>query len=125
MSFTPPLFARLQAIPAILATFQSPGDYLRIFPTVAPTGTPYPYGRYQLVNGSPEIQLSGPPVMDADSYQFSVWAKDFAQAKAAAEVLRDALESMGDVTGWRQLDDDPDTGSIGWAFDVDFWESRV
>lgn len=125
MSFLPPLFQRLAAIPAVPATFQVPGQFLRIFPTVAPQGTAYPYARYQLVNGAPEIALSGPPEMDADTYQFSVWGKDYAQAKAAAEVIRDALETMADVTAFRQLDDDPDTGSSGFVLDVDLWESRL
>jgi hypothetical protein len=70
----------------------------RIFPDVAPEGTPVPYVTYQAVGGEPINFLSGEaPGKTNARMQVNVWAKTRIEASELGAQVEDAIRAATDL----------------------------
>ena len=90
----------------------------------APQGTALPYAVFQVVTGSPENYVDCAPDIDTWSIQIDVYDDTVSGCRDAAEALRDAIEPVAHIVGWRGEERDSETRRYRFSFDVDWWESR-
>lgn len=90
----------------------------------APQDVTKPYAVWQIVGGTPENYLADNPDMDSYLIQIDVYALTAVSARAVAEALRNAIQSVAHVVSWRGESRDPDTKSYNYSFDVDWFQSR-
>lgn len=126
---TPPIFPAVDvaAVRALLTTGNGP---LRFYAWgQAPQNVPYPYAVWRYAAGAPENYLGDRPDIDSQTLQVDVYAADVPgqrgeKARQIAEALRDALETVSNITSWRGEGRDPQTRAYTFTFDVDFWTPR-
>lgn len=125
----PPLFAILNATPAVKAVFGTAP--LRVYPhgeapAKGAAGYALPYAVFQTVSGSPENYMNQAPDSDDFGVQVDVYAASVTAARNGAKAIRDAIEQpqLAYVVGWNGESKDPDTGNFRYSFDVDFITPR-
>jgi hypothetical protein len=86
---------------------------------------PHPaYATWQTIDAQPENYLSGRPDADRHRLQIDVWASLAADAEAAADALRNALELKGHQVSINLDGRDPETRLYRISFDFEFWQNR-
>ncbi len=90
----------------------------------APQGVARPYAVWQTIGGLPENYISGVPDIDQYSLQVDVYATTAADAREVARALRDAIEPVAHIVGWRGEDREPETQLFRVSFDVDWFVHR-
>ena len=119
----PPLFATLNASSAVKALLGT--SPLRVYPAGEATqATAKPYAVFQTITGVPENYLGETPDMDGFTVQIDVYAATLTAARNAAKAIRDALEPVAYVGGWRGEQKDAATDAYRYSFDVDFLTPR-
>lgn len=83
-----------------------------------------PYAVWQIIGGIPENYLGSLPDADNWSLQIDVYASTAADARDAAMALRNAIEPVAYVVGWRGEGREPDTKLYRYSFDVDWITQR-
>ena len=96
----------------------------RIFPDIAPQGTPRPYITYQSVGGRPTATLDGPDETRNCRMQINVWADKRKDASATMERVIGAL--CGDAIAAFPLGEpasvfEEDTKLRGSTLDFSIW----
>lgn len=113
----PPIYTTCLAVAAVKNIFSDP---IRLYPFgEAPQGTVLPYATWSTYNGQPEHMLAEVPDTDKWNSQVDVFDKTAAGVRAAAKVLRDAIEPYADIT-FRGESKDPQTKDYRYTFDVDW-----
>lgn len=123
----PPLFAVLNASTAVKALLGS--NPLRVYlfgegPPVGAATYAKPYAVWQTITGSPENYLAGVPDTDGFTTQIDVYADTPSAARNAAKAIRDAIEPVAYVAGWRGESREADTNLFRYSFDVDWLTPR-
>lgn len=121
----PPAFAIAAADPAVDALLTS-GGKTRFWPFGhAPQDEVRPYAVWQTVYGNPVNSLACLPSEDLYGVQVDAYAKDPDDARAVAEVLRNAFEaSYNHVVSYNGEDWEAATGLWRVSFTVEFWTER-
>lgn len=121
----PPVFPIAVADPAVIGKLGS--NPTRLWPFgLAPPNEARPYAVHQLVYGTPENTISCPPDTDLLGVQFDAYAKSVTDARAVAEVLRDAYEeSNNHVVAYNGENWEAATGLWRVSFTVEFWNDRT
>jgi hypothetical protein len=120
---TPPIFDTCSTDSTVLGIFGS--DPVRLFGWgLAPQGVAKPYAVWQVITGSPENYITNLPDMDQFTVQVDVYAQTAADAREGAQALRDAIEPVAHVVGWRGESREPETQLYRYSFDVDWFVSR-
>lgn len=124
----PPLNDTLQAAAGVTAIFGS--NPMRVWafddaPAPGTTGYALPYAVWQTVSGSPDNYLAGVPDMDGFTTQITVFANLGKDARNGAKSIRDAIEPVAYVAGWRGEGTEPDTKLKFYRFDVDWMTPRT
>nr|DAW46452.1 MAG TPA: tail component [Caudoviricetes sp.] len=118
----PPLFKAAAASDQVKALLGS--DPVRVYPFGdAAEGTSLPYAVWQVISGNPENFLAGRPDIDRFGTQIDVYAGTAAAARAAAQALLEAFETVAYVTAYNGESRDPDTQNYRYSFDVE-WLTR-
>lgn len=90
------LFALLSQAPDVVALLGAPGGQVKVFPVVAPQGTPRPYVTYQLISGGPAAGSSAHCRLgDVARVQLSIFSQDltdYATLAAITAALRQVLD---------------------------------
>lgn len=123
----PPLFNTLKDVAAVKAVL---GTSIRVYPfgdAPAKASPQYgvPYAVHQIAVGSPENYLGQTPDYDGFTTQIDTYGATQASADNAAEVIRDALETVAYVVRYGPQGRDPDTGLYRYGFDVDWLTPRA
>jgi len=119
----PPIFATCAASSEVVDALGS--DPVRLFQFgQAPQNVVKPYAVWQTIGGAPENYITGVPDIDQLSLQVDVYATTAADAREAAIALRDAIEPVAHVVGWRGEDREPETQLYRISFDVDWFVHR-
>ena len=90
----------------------------------APEKVQKPYAVWQLITGSPENYLKGPPDMDFASVQFDVYAGSTSAVQDVVEAIRDAIQGDCYVTRWGGHSRDPETLNYRSTFVADWFVPR-
>lgn len=115
----PPIFEVCAASSAV-KTLLGPSP-VRLYPFgEAPQGVATPYAVWQGIGGSPENYLADVPDTDKYLLQIDVYADSANAARSVVQSLRDAIEPVAYVTGWRGESRDPETKRFRSSFDVDW-----
>ena len=98
----------------------------RVFPDVAPLGTPTPYATFQVVGGQAvNFMESVAPGKRNGRVQFKVWAMTRAEASIKQRALEDAVVSStalrGYVLGHAISIHEEDTNLYGTQQDISIW----
>lgn len=117
---TPPIFATCMADTTVTDIFD---DRLYSFGQ-APQNVTKPYAVWQMVSGAPENYITGTPDVDQYSVQVDVYAQTAPEAREGAQALRDAIEPVAHVVGWRGESREPETQLYRYSFDVDWFVAR-
>lgn len=83
----------------------------RVFPGVAPEGTPAPYATYQLTGGDRDWTLSGPSGSRRASVQVTAWAQNPGDAATLIDLVFSLVSPSGpdfSCTGVQDLPTDDD-----------------
>lgn len=119
----PPIFATCKASSAVTALLGT--SPVRLYPFgEAPQGVARPYAVWQGIGGSPENYLGQTSDVDLFSLQVDVYADSVDAARAVAAALRDAIEPVAHIVGWRGESREPDTNFFRYSFDVDWYVDR-
>lgn len=119
----PPIFAVCAASSDV--NDQLGTDPLRLFQFgLAPQNVARPYAVWQIIGGAPENYITGVPDIDQYSIQVDVYATTATDARDAARALRDAIEPVAHIVGWRGEDREPETQLYRISFDVDWFVHR-
>lgn len=119
----PPIFSAVSGDAAVQAAFGTVP--VRVFPFGgAPDQVVLPYAVWQVVTGAPENYIDGVPDVDSFIVQIDVYGASATSVRAAAEALRDVLEPVAYIVGWRGESRDPETRRFRFSFDVDFLTPR-
>lgn len=107
------IFALLSQAPAVAALLGMPGGLVKVFPVVAPQGTPRPYVCYQLISRGPEAGSSQHCQLgDVARVQLSLFSKDltdYATLAALTTALRKVLDYAAPEPGvYLELDNQQD-----------------
>jgi hypothetical protein len=122
----PPVFSTCAADPAVLAVLADESGRIRLYPFgEAPQHDPHVYAVWQIVYGVPENYLSCPPDMDLHGVQVDVYARTADEARAAAQALRDAIETTAYVVSWNGETRDPTTRAYRISFTSDWHSPRA
>jgi hypothetical protein len=126
MAMFPPVFDTVKANSGVRSVF---GNSPRIYPHgMAPDkASPQygvPYAVFQVIAGVPENYLGDLPDGDEYTTQIDIYAATVADAARGAQALRDAIEPVAYVVGWRGQFKDVDTQLFRYSFDVDWMTSR-
>lgn len=93
MEAGPLLFSLLSQAPAVVALLGAPGAPVKVYPVVAPQGTPRPYVTYQLISGGPAAGSSARCRLgDVSRVQLSLFADDYPMLSALTAALRQVLD---------------------------------
>lgn len=116
----PNIFQALKSDPSVFALVNTRiyrhGD--------APQDVTKPYVTWFSVSGTPENNLSDPPPTDRWSIQVDCWSASDTGVETLAEAVRNALETMGHVTGLIINEREAETRLYRIAFQVDVWQNR-
>ena len=123
----PPLFATCYASSAVKAIFGTAP--LRVWPfgKALQKGEPgygMPYATFQTITGSPENYLNQTPDLDSFTEQVDVYADSATAARAGAQAIRDAVEQVAYIVGWRGESYERETDLYRYSFDVDWLTPR-
>ncbi|MCY1278010.1 hypothetical protein D9M70_267270 [compost metagenome] len=119
----PPIFQVCSASAAVKAVLGS--SPVRLYPFgEAPQDVQRPYAVWQIAGGAPENYLGDRPDIDSFTTQIDVFAATATSARDVAKALRDAVEPVAYVAGWRGESRDPDTKNYRYSFDVDWLTPR-
>lgn len=121
----PPLATLMESTPAVTALLGT--NPTRFFPDKYPENLEltHPYAVYRVVGGLPPNQLGGSPGTDNVRVQIDIYGQTLATAKAAYEVIRDAVETVSDITSFNIGGvKDPDSNSYRFSFDISYWLPR-
>jgi hypothetical protein len=119
----PPVFATLQASPAVTTVVGSP--FTRVFAHGdAPQDTARPYITWHVVVGSPENSLSDLPGIDRCTVQVDCWHATDAGVVGLATAARNAIEPLAHMTGVVVNDRDAATRLFHLAMQFDWWLAR-
>lgn len=120
----PPVFSLLSNDAAVGALLGA-GNACRVYPWgSAADNVAKPYVTWYVVTGIAENTQSDPPPMDSFTTQIDVWGDDTGSTVAAAQAVRNAIETIAYVTGYNPSDRDPDTGRFRYSFDAEFVVKR-
>lgn len=119
----PPIFAVCAADSGVQAVLGLSPAHLYPF-AEAPHNAETPYAVWQIVTGSPDNYITGPPDIDRYTVQVDVYAKTGSEAASVAEALRDAIEPHAHIVRWGGHDTDPDTRHRHISFDVSWFVPR-
>lgn len=96
MEAGPLLLSLLSQAPAVVALLGAPGGQVKVFPVLAPQGTPRPYVCYQLISGGPAAGSSARCRLgDVARVQLSLFSKDLTDYDLLADLtaaLRQVLD---------------------------------
>lgn len=123
----PPLFVTLNASSAVKAIFGT--SPLRVWPfgqalQKGATGYGKPYATFQTISGSPENYLNQVPDIDSFTEQVDVYADTPTAARAGAQAIRDAIEPVAYIVGWRGEYFEKETDLYRYSFDIDWLTPR-
>lgn len=119
----PPVFSTVSGDTAVRAALGS--DPVRVFPFgTAPDNVALPYAVWQVFTGGPENYVGNLPDLDSFVVQVDVYGASPTSVRAAAEALRDALEPVHHIVGWRGESRDVETRRFRFSFDVEFLTPR-
>jgi hypothetical protein len=90
----------------------------------APQNVVRPYAVWQVVGGTPENYLGNVPDIDRFATQIDVYATTASDARDVARAMRDAIEPVAHIVGWRGEDREPETQLYRVSFDVDWFVHR-
>lgn len=90
----------------------------------APQDVTKPYITWFLVTGTPENNLSQTPPSDRLSCQVDCWHPTDLGIEDLAEKVRNALETIGHVTGIIVDERDAETRLYRVSFQIDVWQNR-
>jgi hypothetical protein len=126
MAMFPPLFDTVKANAGVQAMFgHSPRIYPHgMAPDKASTQYGVPYAVFQIISGTPENYIGNLPDADEFTTQIDVYAETVADAANGARALRDAIEPVAHVVGWRGQFKDVDTQLFRYSFAVDWQTDR-
>jgi hypothetical protein len=126
MAMFPPLFDTVKANAGVRTIFgRSPRIYPHgMAPDADSQGFATPYAVFQIVTGVPENYLGDLPDGDEYTIQIDVYAATVAEAASGAQALRDAIEPVAYIAGWRGQFKDVDTQLFRYSFDVDWQTDR-
>jgi len=119
----PPIFAVCAASEYVQAALGTNPVRLFLFGE-APQNVAAPYAVWQTIGGSPDNYLGNVPDVDRYSIQIDVYANSANDARNAVLSLRDAIEPVAYITGWRGEVRDPETKKYRSSFDVDWIVKR-
>ena len=119
----PPIFEVCAASPAVRTALGSSPVRLYLFGE-APQGVTATYAVWQTIGGAPDNYLGNVPDADRYSIQVDVYANSANDARNAVLSLRDAIEPVAYITGWRGEARDTDTKKFRSSFDVDWIVKR-
>ena len=119
----PPIFSVCAASSDVTALLGSNPVRLYAFGD-APQDEARPYAVWQQVTGYPENYIGNTPDIDRYTIQIDAYAETGAAARSVAEALRDAIEPVAHVVGWRGEGRDPDTRMYRYSFDVEWFVPR-
>lgn len=119
-------------LPPILTTLQASATVRSLLgarPRVwrmgrAEQGGEKPYAVWQVVSGVPENTLSESPAIDRASVQIDVYSKVDADCEQIAAAIRDQLETVTHMTGWRASEREEQTNLYRISMDFDYWLPR-
>lgn len=77
----------------------------RVFALIIPDGTYLPCVTFQRISGTPANTLGGRSGLEEIEMQVDVWARTYAEAKAVAKAVRDAVPARGAVFGAHLIQD--------------------
>jgi len=119
----PPIFEVCAASPAVRTALGSSPVRLFLFGE-APQNAASPYAVWQTIGGAPDNYLGNVPDVDRLSLQIDVYGNSANDVRNAVKSLRDAIEPVAYVTGWRGEARDTDTKKFRSSFDVDWMLKR-
>lgn len=101
----------------------------RIYPDVAPEGSPLPRIVYQQVGGVSTVYAEGAlPTTENGRYQLACWAETRLQALALAQQVEEILVAhpvlQAEPIGARTAAHEPDNGLRGYRQDFSIWSPR-
>lgn len=128
----PPIFTTLQASSTVRSIFGARprvyrhGEAPQLPAPKAGGNVPEvkPYATWLLSSSIPENQLSGTPGHDRAGVQIDVWATGDAECVAAAQAVRDQMETVTHMTASRGLSRDRETRLYRISMDFDYWLAR-
>jgi len=120
----PPIFEVCAADGAVTALLGSNPTRLYLFGE-APQNVVSPYAVWQSIGGNPENYLGNVPDVDRHSLQIDVYGNSANDVRSVVESLRDAIEPVAYVTGWRGEARDTETKKYRASFDVDWIVKRT
>lgn len=118
----PPVYTTLQASATVRNLLGARPRLSRM--GEAPQAGDKPYATWLIVSGVPENTLSETPVIDRDTVQIDVFAKDDAECEAVAKAIRDQMETVTHMTAWRVLPREEVTRLFRISLDFDYWLPR-
>lgn len=119
----PPIFEVCAASSAVRSALGSNPVRLYLFGE-APQNVASPYAVWQIIGGFPENYLGNVPDTDRFALQIDVYANSANDARNAVISIRDAVEPVAYVTGWRGETRDTETKKYRSSFDVDWIINR-
>ena len=102
----------------------------RIYPIRLPQGTGLPAVCYRRVSGVRKHNVNGLTLVARPRFQFDCWAYSYAEAKAVAEEVRQALNGYHGA-GWDSVIDndldtyEPESGLYRTIVDALIWHTEV
>ena len=96
MSVPTGIFSLLQSAAGVTSLLGS-GDSLRVYPAMIPQGVALPALRYNRISGPFERSLAGPTTFAEATYQLDVVDDVYADAMAAADAVRIAMDGYSGV----------------------------
>lgn len=75
----------------------------RIYATVAPSSTTYPYITFQILSNQPEHHMGGSSAITLVRVQLDAWATLVSQQQSISEALRDKLDGFRGAMGSESL----------------------
>lgn len=119
----PPIFAVCAASADVQQKLGTNPTRLFLFGQ-APENVAKPYAVWQTITGSPYNQLSTLPDTDRYTLQVDVYGVTVGSVRDAAEALRDAIQGVAHIVGWRGESRDKETQNYRYSFDVDWHVQR-
>lgn len=120
----PPIFTTCASDSGVQAVLGTGPVRLYPFGEAPPQVLSTTYAVWQLIGGNPENYINETPDIDLFSIQVDVYAATVSAARAAAQALNNAIETVAHITRWGGESRDPDTNRYRVTFDVDWWVQR-
>lgn len=117
----PPIYQRLQAVPALVALVST-----RIYRhgSVPQDSATAPYITWALVGAEPANTLSETPSRDRQSVQVDIYSLDDTQVEQIATLVRDSIEPVAHMTGIIVDSRETDTKLYRMSLQFDWWLIR-